>query len=90
MLQTPGEVAQQPFGLFCVVLVPGLTERLLDARVQMLGQALDGVAALVDHRRDEPAIPITTTPMPRFPFAAFRRIGQQVAIAYLQLKDNTG
>jgi hypothetical protein len=29
----------QPFGLVCVVLVPGLTERLLNARVQMLGQA---------------------------------------------------
>ena len=27
MLQTPGQVAQQPFGLVCVVLVPGLTER---------------------------------------------------------------
>ena len=27
---------------------PGLTERLLDARVQMLGQALDDVTALVD------------------------------------------
>ena len=25
MLQTPGQVAQQPFGLVCVVLVPGLT-----------------------------------------------------------------
>ena len=33
MLQTPGQVAQQPFGLVCVVLVPGLTERLLDARM---------------------------------------------------------
>ena len=32
--------------LFSVVLVPGLTERLLDARVQMLGQALDDVTAL--------------------------------------------
>ena len=39
MLQTPGQVAQQPFGLVCVVLVPGLTERLLDARMQMQGQA---------------------------------------------------
>ena len=40
MLQTPGQVAQQPLGLVCVVLVPGLTERLLDARMQMQGQAL--------------------------------------------------
>ena len=48
MLQTPGQVAQQPFGLVCVVLVPGLTERLLDARMQMQGQALDDVTALVD------------------------------------------
>ena len=48
MLQTPGQVAQEPLGLVCVVLVPGLTERLLDARVQMLGQALDDVTALVD------------------------------------------
>ena len=39
MLQTPDQVAQEPLGLVCVVLVPGLTERLLDARVQMLGQA---------------------------------------------------
>ena len=39
MLQTPRQVAQQPFGLVCVVLVPGLTERLLDARMQMQGQA---------------------------------------------------
>ena len=29
MLQTPGQVAQEPLGLVCVVLVPGLTERLL-------------------------------------------------------------
>ena len=43
MLQTPGQVAQEPLGLVCVVLVPGLTERLLDARVQMLGQALRDV-----------------------------------------------
>ena len=48
MLQTPGQVAQEPLGLVCVVLVPGLTERLLDARVQMLGQGLDDVTALVD------------------------------------------
>ena len=48
MLQTPDQVAQEPLGLVCVVLVPGLTERLLDARVQMLGQALDDVTALVD------------------------------------------
>jgi len=48
MLQTPGQVAQQPFGLVCVVLVPGLTERLLDARMQMQGQALGDVTALVD------------------------------------------
>ena len=46
MLQTPGQVAQQPFGLVCVVLVPGLTERLLDARMQMQGQALDDVTAV--------------------------------------------
>ena len=38
--ETPGpdQVAQEPL----------LTERLLDARVQMLGQALDDVTALVD------------------------------------------
>ena len=48
MLQTPDQVAQEPLGLVRVVLVPGLTERLLDARVQMLGQALDDVTALVD------------------------------------------
>ena len=30
---------REPLGLVCVVLVP--PERLLDARVQMLGQALD-------------------------------------------------
>ena len=48
LLQTPDQVAQEPLGLVCVVLVPGLTERLLDARVQMLGQALDDVTALVD------------------------------------------
>ena len=37
-----GQVAQEPLGLVCVVLVPGLTDdELLDARVQMLGQALD-------------------------------------------------
>ena len=48
MLQTPDQVAQEPLGLVCVVLVPGLTERLLDARVQMFGQALDDVTALVD------------------------------------------
>ena len=48
MLQTPDQVAQEPLGLVCVVLVPGLTERLLDARVQMLGQALDDITALVD------------------------------------------
>ena len=42
------QVAQEPLGLVCVVLVPGLTERLLDARTQMLGQALDDVTALVD------------------------------------------
>ena len=47
-------------------------------------------ARLCDRCGDEPAIPTTTTPLPRFPFAAFRRIGQQVAIAYLQMKDNTG
>ena len=33
---------------YCVVLIPGLTERLLDARIQMQGQALDDVTALVD------------------------------------------
>ena len=44
MLQTPDQVAQEPLGLVCVVLVPGLTERLLDA-LQMLGQALDDVTA---------------------------------------------
>ncbi len=37
MLQTPGQVAQEPLGLVCVVLVPGLTERLLDARVSNVG-----------------------------------------------------
>ena len=40
MLQTPGQVAQQPFGLVCVVLVPGLTERLLDARSKCRGRRL--------------------------------------------------
>ena len=50
MLQTPGQLAQQPFGLVCVVLVPGLTERLLDARMRQ-GQALDGLTALVDLQR---------------------------------------
>ena len=50
MLQTPDQVAQEPLGLEGAVLqlVPGLTERLLEARVQMLGQALDDVTALVD------------------------------------------
>ena len=47
-------------------------------------------ARLVGHRGDEPAIPITTTPLPRFPFAAFRRLGQRAGIAYLQLMDNAG
>jgi glycine/D-amino acid oxidase-like deaminating enzyme len=45
---------------------------------------------LAGNRGDEPDIPTTTTPLPRFPFAAFRRVGQQVAIAYLQMKDNAG
>ena len=48
LLQAPGEVAQEPFGLVGIVLLPGLVQRLLDARVQMLGQALDDVATLVD------------------------------------------
>ncbi len=48
LLQTSGEVAQHPFGFVGVVLVPSPTERLFDARMQVLGQALDDVAALVD------------------------------------------
>ncbi len=47
-------------------------------------------ARLAGDPGDEPAIPTTTTPLPRFPFAAFRRIGQRAAIAYLQLLDNVG
>jgi gamma-glutamylputrescine oxidase len=45
---------------------------------------------LAEARGDEPDIPTTTTPLPRFPFSAFRRIGQQAVIAYLQMKDNAG
>ncbi len=48
ILQAPGQVPEQPFGLIRVVLVPGLTKRFLDAGVQRLVQALDDVAALVD------------------------------------------
>ena len=40
LLQPSGEVAQEPFGLLRVVLLPGLAERLLDACMQVLGQAL--------------------------------------------------
>ncbi len=44
--QAPGQVLEQPFGLVGIVLVPGLAQRFLDARVQMLGQALDDVVDL--------------------------------------------
>jgi len=50
------------------------------------GQRL--AARLVDQATDEPAIPTTTSPLPRFPLAAFRRLGQRAAIAWLQMKDN--
>lgn len=33
------------------------------------------------------SIPSTTTPLPRFPFAMFRRLGQRAVIAWLELTD---
>lgn len=45
-------------------------------------------ARLVGQTEDEPVIPSTTAPLRRFPLAAFRRLGQRVAIAWLQMKDN--
>ena len=45
-------------------------------------------ARLAGQATDEPTIPSTTTPLPRFPLAAFRRLGQRAAIAWLQMKDN--
>jgi len=45
-------------------------------------------ARLVGQTTDEPAIPSTTSPLPKFPLAAFRRLGQRAAIAWLQMKDN--
>ena len=45
-------------------------------------------ARLVNQAADEPLIPTTTSPLPRFPLAAFRRLGQRAAIAWLQMKDN--
>ncbi len=48
MLQAPGQILEQPFGLVRVLLVPGLAQRFLDAGVQMLGQALDDVTALMN------------------------------------------
>lgn len=50
------------------------------------GQRL--AARLVGRASDEPAIPTTTSPLPRFPLAALRRLGQRAAIAWLQMKDN--
>jgi taurine dehydrogenase large subunit len=50
------------------------------------GQRL--AARLVGQATDEPAIPTTTSPLPRFPLAALRRLGQRAAIAWLQMKDN--
>ena len=47
-LEAPGEIAQQAFGLRCVVLLPGLAQSLLDAGVQMLVKALDDVSPFVD------------------------------------------
>jgi taurine dehydrogenase large subunit len=46
-------------------------------------------ARLAGAAMDEPAIPTTTSPLPRFPLAAFRRLGQRAAIAWLQMRDNT-
>ena len=48
MLQAPGQILEQPFGLVRVLLVPGLAQRFFDAGVQMLGQALDDVTALMN------------------------------------------
>ena len=58
MLQTPDQVAQEPLGLVCVVLVPGLTERLLDARVRdfAAGLGLENRITWAGERRDLPAI----------------------------------
>ena len=46
-----GQVARQPFGLVCVVLLPRLAKRFLqqlDTGMQGLIQALDDVAVIVD------------------------------------------
>ena len=45
-------------------------------------------ARLAGQATDEPAIPTTISPLPKFPLAAFRRLGQRAAIAWLQMKDN--
>ena len=51
------------------------------------GQRL--AARLAGQAGDEPAIPTTMSPLPRFPLAALRRLGQRAAISWLQMKDNT-
>ncbi len=47
VLETPGQVLQEPLGLLGVLLVPSLVQRLLDAGVEMPVQAVCDVAALV-------------------------------------------
>ncbi len=45
-------------------------------------------ARLAGRVGDEPAIPTTTTSLPPFPLAAFRRLGQRLAVTWLRMKDN--
>ena len=48
LLQAPGEIADETLGLLRIVQLPGLAQRLLDAGLEVLGQAFGDVAALVD------------------------------------------
>jgi hypothetical protein len=48
LLQSTGEVADQPLGIVGIIQFRRLTQRLADAGVQGLGQTLQNVAGLVD------------------------------------------
>ncbi|MGZ5124309.1 MAG: FAD-dependent oxidoreductase, partial [Burkholderiales bacterium] len=48
------------------------------------------LASRVANDASPDAIPATTTPLPRFPFAALRRVGQRAMYQWYRYSDNRG
>ncbi len=48
LLEAPGKVSKKPLGGVCIIRLPGLAKCMARAGMQMPGQAIDDVPALVD------------------------------------------